>query len=48
MVHIEHAWSNGVHMPLHVLLLDVDVADKNAQFVAHDSCPMFRPSSKAI
>ena len=29
MVHIEHAQLNGMHMPL----LDVDVADKNAQFV---------------
>ena len=38
---IEHAQSSGMHMPL----LDVDVADKNAQFVAHDSWPMFRPSS---
>ena len=33
MVHIEHAQSNGMHMPL----LDVDMADKNAQFVARDS-----------
>ena len=36
MVHIEHAQSNGMHMPL----LDVDVADKNARFVAHDSWQM--------
>ena len=42
MVNIEHAQSNGMHMPL----LDVDMADKNAaRFIAHDSWPMFRPSS---
>ena len=30
MVHIEHVQLNGMHMPL----LDEDVANKNAQFVA--------------
>ena len=32
MVHIEHAQLNGMHMPL--LHVDVDVANKSAQFVA--------------
>ena len=41
MLHIEYAQSNGMHMPL----LEVDVADKNAQFVAFITGPMFRPSS---
>ena len=32
MVHIEHTQSNSMHIPL--ALLDVDVANKNVQFVA--------------
>ena len=43
MVHIEHVQSNGMHMPL----LDVDVADKNAQFVVHDSWPYLDQVVKA-
>ena len=39
MLHIEHAQSNGMHMPL----LDVDVADKNL-YVAFIT-GLFRPSS---